>query len=423
MTSQAKLRELLTRTNGKQKQIAKCLSDLVQFRSENPPVDNYDVQLYIRDELKASGLNVSLHHPRDKAVALTSSFGSGRKGLILYGHVDVVPAGDKSKWRSPPYSGKIVGRRIYGRGAADMKAGVTALLYAYKLLYESEIELPGKLEFVTVLDEENWHPTPIGLGTSDWLLATGRLTGRACIMGEPSGISNICIGERGDLWVKLTSKGKAAHGSTATHDENAFVRLFKCIDEINQATKKRIAPPKDIRQIVNGSYKVIGESPRTELLEHYSMNVGVVSGGVMINIVPQMCEAEVAFCIPLGATWQELDRKIQGILRKQYYKNITIDPTFPSGAQSNPTYTSPNSHLVKTLSHATRQILGKSAAVCVTQGTSDANVFRRHGVDTCFYGPGALEDAHSYNESVNIGEILTSLKVYLRFVGDFFRIL
>jgi succinyl-diaminopimelate desuccinylase len=401
--------------------VAKSLSELVRFKTENP-VSNYDIQLYLREELQNSGVRVELHNPGNKAVALTSYFGSGRRGLILYGHVDVVPAGDMGKWHYPPFSGRRVGDRIYGRGAADMKAGVTALLHAYKLLYENEIELGGKLEFVSVLDEENWHKTPIGKGTSDWLLATHRLTGEACVMGEPSGTSNICIGERGDLWIKLTSRGTPGHGSSPVYKENACVKLFKCIGEINQSTGNRIKPPNEIRSIVNRSYEVIGQSAK--LLEHYSMNVGVVRGGPMINIIPEICEAEIAFCIPHGSTWQKLDGNIRKILKKPKYKGITLHPAFPEEPQTNPTYTSPKSKITEALRSAAKTIQGSQPRLFISESTSDANIFRRHGVDTCVYGPNAIqpEFIHGYNESASIRDTILALKVYLLTAANYLGI-
>lgn len=421
--TQARLKRLLANASRMQNQIAKSISDLVRFKTENP-VNNCDIQLYLKEELQDSGLRAQLQNPGNKALALTSSFGSGRKGLILYGHVDVVPAGDLRKWRYPPFSGKRVGDRIYGRGAADMKAGVAALLYAYKLLYESEIELEGKLEFVSVLDEENWHKTPIGKGTSDWLLATRRLTGKACVMGEPTGTSNICIGERGDLWIKLTSRGTPGHGSDPVYEENACVKLFRCIDEINQSNRDRITPPSEIRSMVNGSYEVIGQSTKTKLLEHYSMNVGVVSGGPMINMVPEICEAEIAFCIPHGSTWQKLDGNIRKILKKPNYKSITLHSASPREPQTNPTYTSPNSKITEAIQSAAKTIQGGQPILFISESTSDANIFRRRGVETCVYGPNAIQPEliHGYNESVSIRDTILALKVYLLTVANYLGI-
>lgn len=428
----SKLDNIIASVPSLRKKLTATISGLLRFRSENPPVVDYDVQLFIKDELEKAGLRVKIHRPSDRAVALTSSFGSGgRPGLIFYCHADVVPAGDPKRWRYPAYSGRILKDRVYGRGASDMKAGLAAELFAFKLLYENEVEPPGRLEFVSVLDEENWHKTPTGYGTADWLLGIGKLTGKSCVMGEPGGVSRICVGERGDYWIRLRSSGKPRHGSTPIYDENPCVKLFKCIDEIRDAVKHRVRPPSQISRLIERSSALLREDlanagvniddSNRNMLQHYSMNVGVVSGGTMINVVPEHCEAEIAFCIPLGANRQQLHMKVKSILRSPEYNSITLNYLAESEV-AGPSYTSPKTHLVKALDQATSRVLGQPARLYVTQGTSDANVFRSHGVATCFYGPGTFEAAHAYNESVSIRDTLTALKVYLRLVGNFFGV-
>jgi len=413
------------------KELASTISKLLQFKSENPPIEDYDVQLYLKQELEKVGLRAKLHKPCDKAVALTSFFGGDDPGLIFYGHADVVPAGDRKNWRYPPYCGRILDGRIFGRGASDMKAALAAELFAFKLLFESEVELPGRLEFVSVLDEENWHRTPLGYGTADWLLRTGELTGKSCVMGEPGGIPRICIGERGDYWVRIRSRGRPRHGSAPVYEDNPCVKLFKCIDQIHESIKERVPTPEEIRPLIKPSSIFLRDAFNTlgidnyenakDLLTRYSMNVGRVNGGTMINIVPEGCEVDVAFCIPLGGSRRDLDRKIKEILSEPRYRNIELVYLGESDA-AGPSYTSPKSHLVECLANSASQVLGRPVPAYLTQGTSDANVFRSHGVDTCFYGPGAIEDAHGYNESVSIRDSLTALEVYLRLVTNFFGI-
>jgi succinyl-diaminopimelate desuccinylase len=400
------------------------ISDLVQYNTENPPVESFDIQFYIRDQLKEVGANADLHNPGDNAVALTSSYGEDRPGgLILYGHADVVPAGDKSKWKYAPYSGKIVGDRVHGRGSADMKAGLAAALFAYSLLYKEDIRIPGKVEFISVLDEENWHKTPSGWNTSDWLIQTGRLTGKSCIMGEPSGKKKICMGERGDYWIRLWCEAEPMHGSTPVYEENACVKLFKFIDEIRAVTKEKTDPPREIKSIVNKSRMLAVEELKNvtvkglageirKMFDSYSMNIGVVSGGTMINNVPEYCEALVAFCVPLGGRTENLDDKIRKLLKKPSYSNINLE--LLGEAQSNPTYTSPKSKIIKDLSKSAQEVLGKVPTLYVTQGTSDANLYRTRGVDTCFYGPGNFAGIHGYDESVSIKETIDMTKIYLK---------
>ena len=413
------------------KKLASLISKLIQFRSENPPVEDYDIQLFIKEELEGAGVKTKLHDPGDKAVALTSTFGSEGPGLIFYGHADVVPAGDGKGWRYPPYSGKIVSGKVFGRGACDMKGGLAAELFAFQLIYESGIKLPGRLEFVSVLDEENWHETPVGYGTSDWLLRTGELTGRSCVMGEPGGIGRICVGERGDHWVKMRCAGKPRLGSAPVYYDNPCIKLFRCIDEIHQHINEKVTAPEEVRQLIKPSAAILRDAfshsgiddyqAARDLLTHYSMNLGRITGGTMINMVPESCEAEVAFCIPLGTTRHELIEKIKRVLKKPQYSNVSLEDLGESNL-AGPTYTSPKSHLIKSLASSAEQVLGNPVPLYLTQGTSDANVFRSHGVDTCFYGPGAYEGTHGYNESISIRDSLAALNVYLNLVGNFFGI-
>jgi succinyl-diaminopimelate desuccinylase len=415
----------------RRRELSSLISKLIRFESENPPVEDYEIQLFIREELEKVGLKVKLHYPGDKAVALTSSFGGNEPGLIFYGHSDVVPAGDRKRWRYPPYSGKISNGRIFGRGASDMKAALGAELLAFRLLFESEVELPGRLEFVSVLDEENWHRTPAGNGTSGWLLSKGELIGKSCVMGEPGGTSVICIGERGDYWIKLRSTGKPRHGSAPVYDENPCVKLLKCLDEIHECIKEKVRPPKEVGNLIKPSAMFLRNAfsssgiddfeTARDLLTHYSMNVGRVSGGTMINIVPEDCEAEVAFCIPLGGARIGLDEEVRRILKEPQYSNVSLEYIGESEV-TGPSYTSQKSHLVKSLKRSASEVVGNPVPLYLTQGTSDANVFRSFGVDTCFYGPGTFEGAHGYDESVSIRDSITALKVYLTLVGDFFGI-
>jgi len=408
-----------------EKELIKLVVDLVRFESENPPVKDYEIQLFIRDFLREAGAKTELHDPGDNAWALTSSFGEGKDGLILYGHADVVPAGNPSKWIYPPFSGVIIGDRIYGRGTSDMKAGLAAELFVYKLLYQNDVKLPGKLEFVSVLDEENWHKTPIGWNTSDWLLSTGKLTGRACIMGEQSGIKKICIGERGDYWVKLTCFAQPRHGSAPVYDDNACVKLFRAIERIHDAIKDlKVEPPKEIKNVVYESPKHIAEDLKgtgvelsfdelLQILVKPTMNVGVFRGGEMINIVPDSCEAQIAFCVPLGMKRQELHEIV-----KSKIGDVSLELLGES--QSDPSYTSPSAKIVQVLKQSAQSVLGETPALYVTQGTSDANVFRKHGIDTVFYGPGDFANTHAFNESVSIKAVTAIAQVYLKTVFEYF---
>jgi succinyl-diaminopimelate desuccinylase len=438
--NRSKFQSVLDEAIASTETVTKMVGDLIHFPTENPPVRDYEIQKYLRDFLRSSGLKVDLHNPgTTNAVALTSYYGednskNGGNTLILYGHADVVPAGEKDRWKFPPFGGKRVGDRIYGRGASDMKAGLAAAVLSLKMLSGHDVKIPGKVELISVLDEENWHPTPVGWNTSDWLIQTGKLIGKACIMGEPTSISKICVGERGDYWVKLKVRAEPRHGSTPIYEENACVALFEILDKIHDTIENAaVNPLKEARTLINKSASQIAQELNkvkseklkkevSEILKKYSMNVGVVSGGTMINSVPENCEALIAFCVPLGGTKEELHSKITKVLKSKKCHGVELELELQNQSQSNPSFTSPDSKLVRTLSDAARSTIGMAPSVYVTQGTSDANVFRKHGIDTCSYGPGTWNRIHGYDESVSIKDTISTLVVYLKTIANYFHI-
>jgi succinyl-diaminopimelate desuccinylase len=409
--------------------LARLTADLVRFKSENPPLEDNSIQAYIRDRLEEVGAKVEMHDPGGRALALTSSYGDGEEGLILYGHADVVPAGDASRWKYPPYEGRIEGDRIYGRGASDMKAGLAAMVYVYTLLHELEVELPGRVTLVSVLDEENWHRTPLGWNTSDWLLSTGRIRGKACVMGEPTGLDHIVVGERGDYWVRLKCRARPMHGSFPVFDENACIRLFRAIEAIARMLKReKVALPDEVRPLLKDSYRLLATLARkmgdramfkeaSRILESYSINVGVVRGGTMINNVPEACEAEIAFCVPLGSSTRELHDKILALLSEEYGG---IELELMGESQSDPTYTSPRAEAVRAMAEAAREATGKVPRLVLTQATSDGNIYRKHGIETCSFGPGDFENIHGYDESVSISATVNAAKAYFLLIPKYF---
>lgn len=411
--------------------IGKFVSQLIQFNTENP-VDNSEIQKFIQEKLNDYGTKVTIHNLNHKAVPLTSSLGEmDDHNFILYGHGDVVPAGDLGRWKYHPYSGKIVSDKIYGRGAADMKGGLAAAIFVYGLLaqYNAEDYLSRGVTFVSVLDEEHWAPTPSGWGTSDWLLKTGKLKGEACIMGEQSSINKIVVGERGDYWAKLSCVSRPRHGSAPVFEENPSIILLDVLKEIyNNIKDVKVEPPEEIKSVLTESYSFIEEDLKgseskgmneeiKNMMITPSLNVGKVEGGTMINLVPDRSEAELAFCIPIGMSREELHKLVSGVVSKYENENVVLEPM--ASGQSSPTYTSPNSSLVKAARKSASEILSRNIPIYITQGTSDANIYRARGIDTIFYGPGNFHLSHTYNEWVSINDIVKIAEIYLNTIFEY----
>ena len=134
------------------------LQQFARIDTANPPGDTRQAADVFRAFLDREGIAHRTEAPQATMPNLISSFagkGEGRH-LVLNGHLDVFPIGDRSVWKHDPLSGNIVddgsGARVYGRGTVDMKCGTTALLFVHSYLHRLKDELPGKVTlFVTTL--------------------------------------------------------------------------------------------------------------------------------------------------------------------------------------------------------------------------------------------------------------------------------
>src|SRR5512139_240080 len=129
--------------------VSRICSDLVKIRSENPPGRTKEVIEYIRVFLERLGIRSAVSGNASGMCNLVTEMTG--TGLLLCGHVDVVPALDAG-WTNPPFSGKIDDRYVHGRGATDMKGGCASILAACEVLADRDGEVPAGLAFVC--DEE-----------------------------------------------------------------------------------------------------------------------------------------------------------------------------------------------------------------------------------------------------------------------------
>lgn len=185
--------------------------DLVKIPSVNPKFfedseqnREADVQKRLGSELEALGFDCEQWDvfPGRPNLAATIA-GNEERSLILCGHVDTVPVGEKSKWTVDPFGGDIKDGKLYGRGSLDMKGGIAACIAAYAAIRKAGVRLDGRLSIHAVVDEEAG-----GFGAMD-AVAKGKLA-KAALIAEPTW-GDILPCEGGLHWVRLTIKGRQGH--------------------------------------------------------------------------------------------------------------------------------------------------------------------------------------------------------------------
>jgi acetylornithine deacetylase/succinyl-diaminopimelate desuccinylase family protein len=162
------------------------------------------VQDLVEAELKSIGMSVDRWDVfPDRPNVIGQLAGSEEHSLLLCGHIDVVPVGERSTWTVDPFGGEIKNGKLYGRGAVDMKSGVAAATAAIRGIRKAGVELKGRVAMHSVVDEEAG-----GFGAID-AVKKGYLA-EAAIITEPSwGEIQVCEG--GLEWVRVTVNGRQGH--------------------------------------------------------------------------------------------------------------------------------------------------------------------------------------------------------------------
>jgi len=405
----------------RQNELTRLCCELVQAKSENPPGDVSEAAGVVKDFLKKEGISFQTYEPEKGHVSVIGAVGKGKPSLVLCGHIDVVPAGDASKWTVPPYKGEVKLGKLYGRGSTDQKAGVAAQLMAAAVAKEFENELHGRVTVANVPDEEAQGPAGV-----IWLVQNKKLTGDACLITEPTGYLDghysIVAGERGTCWLRITAIGKPEHGSVPARGRNAIEMLTSFLPNLKILGAEPVETPENAEVLVrNGEKeqrrlaKKDGISPASKLvntLTHYTVNVGVINGGTKTNVVPEKCETEVDIRVPVGGRPDGVLEFVRSVLPEHFEVSV-INKTLPS-------YTPADDSLVKAIQKGARPVFGYTPAPTYMPATTDAHFFRNLlGIPAMSFGPGCGELAHTYDEFVYVKDIKSVTKVYANVIADF----
>lgn len=399
-------------------ELIKLCSDLVSINSENPPGKMEEITEFICSYLEQNHIEYKILRPSPDTPNIIATLGADNgKMLLLNGHSDVVPVGDREKWDFDPFSGKVENGKILGRGTSDMKAGLASILFAMALISKNDISLDGKAVLTVVPDEE----VSGSMGT-EWLMDNDIVTGDACIVAEPSGFDNIEIGQKGSVWVKVRAQGKSAHGSLAPYvGDNAIEKIIKITEELKTLRGVTAEYPQEIADVVQKSKEIARNELQTpgveNIIDHITVNIGRISGGIKTNMVPDYAEAEIDIRLPVGIKAGIVEKKIKEAIEKHSLTGISYECDWKAEAN----YTDAKSEIVEALAQNAGQILGLDVTRTYQWASSDARYFRQKGIPTLQYGPSNTEGIHSYNETVDVKDLIDSAKIYVGTFIDYLK--
>lgn len=393
----------------RQKELLKLCSEMIQIPSVNPPGDVSVIVRYITEYLKDHGISFQIVGAREDRPNILARYGvPGGKRLVFNGHCDVVPVGDESRWEFPPFSGEIRDGLMLGRGTSDMKCGLGAFLFAVTVLADAGVQLSGEVLMTIVPDEE----TGGACGTK-WLFEQGYIQGDWAIVAEPTGMDNIEVGQKGTMGMDLHAVGQTAHGSLFPYvGDSAVYKLVRLLPQMYQLTELHGTYHGEQAEVMEASRRKAKAVQKAEgvetIMDHVTVNIGTIRGGVKRNIVADSAMAELDVRVPIGVDHQKVIERVEEIIQASGIKGVYATYDNPRGGN----YVSVQDPIVAITKSCVKELLGIDLIAAYQWASSDTRYFREAGISTIQYGPSISKGIHNYNEMVYTADIIAASKVY-----------
>jgi acetylornithine deacetylase len=355
------------------------LSDIEHLEGFSPAAVSYDNAWNV----------VASHRPRDK---------TGRS-LILNGHIDVVPEGPHDMWSSPPFEPRIADGWMYGRGAGDMKAGLTANLFALDALARAGYQPAAELYLQSVIEEEC-------TGNGALACLQRGYKAEAALITEPSG-GRLSIAQVGVIWLQVEVRGRPAHAAYAGEGFNAIEAIRKITEALHGLEARWNAD----------------KHPLYEDNEHpINFVVAKVEGGDWTSSVPAWCRFDVRIGIYPEMEVDDCRAQVEQVIMAAAREDTFMannPPRLTYHGFLAPGYVLPRGSAAEaTLATCHREITGEALQERAMTALTDARFFGLYqGIPALVYGPEA-RDIHGFDERVNLDSVLAVTKTVALFIAE-----
>ena len=317
------------------------------------------------------------------------------KALLFACHLDVVGPGE-GPWTYPPFAAVESDGKIYGRGAADMKGCIAAIVTAIRRVAESGARLQGDIILFGAAGEETdscgvkrFVDNRAAIGHPSALLRAG-LAG--VVVTEPTEFE-VVTAHRGLLWLEVATKGKAAHGSTPHLGVNAITCMKSVLDELE-------------------NYKIPFEPH--ELLGGCSMSINKIVGGQAINIVPDKCSIAVDIRTVPTQRHQDIVADFGKILAGLQQKNSQFSAEVSILRDVQALETDDSCDFVQDFCSAVAASRTKAVGF-----TTDGPYFASLGAPVVIFGPGKSELCHKPDEYIDLADVERAVEYYKKIILKF----
>lgn len=399
------------------------LQNLLRYDTTNPPGNEAECITYIDSLLKSLGIDTQLLEKvpgRPNLVARIKGAGNAAP-LLLQGHVDVVPTANQA-WDHPPFGGDSVDGWLWGRGALDMKGGVTMMLAAFMRAQAENLPLPSDVILCILSDEEAGGDAGAGFVVGEH---AALFEGVRYAIGEFGGFTlpiggkrfyPIMIAEKQVCWITATVRGPGGHASLPMRG-GAMARLARMLHTLDRnRLPVHITPPAEmmfnamidalsfpvaplLRQLLNPRLtnrvlNLLGERGRIfDSALHNTINATMVSGGEKINVIPGAITVGLDARLLPGFTPDDLFAELRPLVGDDV--EFTVDRYSPGPAE-------PDMGLFDTLADIIRAADPAGIPIpFVLSGASDARFFAQLGIQTYGFLPTPLPDDFNFSRTIH----------------------
>ena len=354
------------------------LSDLVAIRSTCPPGHTARIAAHCEEFLLAHGYEVQRRYKSHSVENVVARLGSGKPSIVFNAHADTVDAGDRAAWRTDPFEATLVDGCVYGLGACNCKSSMAVHLWLAREIARRGGPKRGEVVFTFVGDEENLGSEGLAFLRGEELIKPGVLIVAAQTRNR------LVLEERGVMWVRVTTRGRAAHAGAPHTGDSAILRMQQVIGALSRLHERASSTG-----------------------QKSTLSIGRIRGGESINVVPDQCLIELDRRILPQDDFDSAFREIKDTCELAGAATVEL-------LTGTPGFSAPEDGAgAKAFAQAIRSVTGKPPEPLNVVGASDARYFARDGIEILVTGPGDGADSHIPNEFVLLEELVEAALIQL----------
>ena len=351
----------------------------------------------IRAEMERTGFDEITIDPLGNIIGRV---GSGSTIIAMDAHIDTVDVGDPEQWTVPPFSGKVEGDWLYGRGAADQKGGMASMVYGMRII--RDLGLPENVSVYvvgSVLEEDCdglcWR----------YIIEQDQIRPDCVVITEPTAL-RIHRGQKGRIEVAVRTSGRSAHASAPERGENAVYKMARVVSEIEELDTRLTVHP-----VLGKGTIVVSE---------------IRSGSPSVNAVPDRCSIHIDRRLTAGETKEKALRQLRDAIERAGVDAEIVELTYDQPSYTGVHYPAEkyfpawlereDAAITRAAKTAFRAAFDRDAEISTWVFSTNGTVTRGvYGIPTVGFGPGDEAYAHAPNERVRIDELVSAAAFYATF--------